>query len=61
MNKIKMDVHPMEQKLLETLRNDIVFGTMEIKVENGLPVRGEASKAYDFRRMVERQKTGTEG
>ena len=59
MSKVKMEVHLMEQKLLETLRNEIVFGTMEIKVENGLPIRGEASKAYDFRRMVEEKKTGT--
>jgi hypothetical protein len=60
MNKIRMDVHPMEKALLETIRNEIVFGSMTIEIQDRLPVHGEAIKAYDFRRMV-KEKTGTEG
>lgn len=60
MDKIKMEVHPQEKALLETLRNEIRFGTMEIKVEDGIPVWGSGNKSYDFRRMVEK-KNGTEG
>lgn len=61
MKRIVMEVHPQEKELLETLRNDIIFGTMTIKVENGIPIRGDANKTYDFRRIVAEKKNGTEG
>ncbi len=61
MNKIRMEVHPQEKELLETIRNEIVFGKIEIEITNGLPLLGTASRKYHFQKMAEKKKTGTEG
>ena len=60
MNKIRMEVHPQEKALLETIRNEVEFGSMTIKIQDGLPIYGEASRNYDFRKII-KEKTGTEG
>lgn len=51
-----MEVHPQEKALLETIRDEIVFGKIEIEITNGLPLIGVASKKYHFQKMVEEKK-----
>ena len=60
MEKVKMDIHPFEAELIQSIR-EIKHGNITIQIADGLPIFGtEPVKNIDFRKKVSQKQKSTQ-